>query len=183
MTDNCSHEKPIEDYIRAIPDFPKPGILFRDITTLLKEPRGMRMVVDQIVHAWAGKQIDKVAGIEARGFILGGAIAHQLSAGFVAIRKSGKLPSATISEAYQLEYGSEVLEIHTDAVVAHEKILVVDDLLATGGTVGASMRLLERLGAIIVGCSFIVNLPDLGGQKKLAAEGIEMHSLCEFSGA
>lgn len=172
----------ITDYVRTIPDFPVPGIMFRDVTTLFKDPRGLRMAVDQLLLPWQGTQIDKVAGLEARGFVIGGAVAHQISAGFVLIRKQGKLPSTTLTESYELEYGSEVMEIHDDSVLPGEKVLLVDDLLATGGTAVAGIRLLERLGADIAGCAFVINLPDLGGQKRLADLGMRVHCLCEFEG-
>lgn len=172
----------IKDYVRTIPDFPAPGIMFRDVTTLFKDPRGLRMAVDQLLLPWQGTRIDKVAGLEARGFVLGGAVAHQISSGFVLIRKQGKLPSTTLSESYELEYGSEVMEIHDDSVLPGEKVLLVDDLLATGGTAVAGIRLLERLGADIAGCAFVINLPDLGGHRRLADLGMQVHWLCEFEG-
>ena len=172
----------IKDYVRAIPDFPVPGIMFRDVTTLFKDPRGLRMAVDQLLLPWQGTQIDKVAGLEARGFVIGGAVAHQISAGFVLVRKQGKLPSTTLAESYELEYGSEVMEIHDDSVLPGERVLLVDDLLATGGTAVAGIRLLERLGADIAGCAFVINLPDLGGQRRLADLGMRVHCLCEFEG-
>ncbi|MEJ1997666.1 MAG: adenine phosphoribosyltransferase [Maritimibacter sp.] len=175
--------KTVKDYIRTIVDFPHEGIMFRDVTTLFSDPRGFRMCIDQMLHPYAGQRIDKVVGLEARGFIIGGAIAHQLSLGFVPIRKKGKLPGATLSEAYQLEYGEAVMEIHDDAIQPGEKVLVVDDLLATGGTAAAGIKLIERLGGEIVGCSFIVDLPDLGGRKVLENLGIEVEVLCEFEGA
>ena len=172
----------IKDYVRTIPDFPVPGIMFRDVTTLFKDPRGLRMAVDQLLLPWQGTQIDKVAGLEARGFVIGGAVAHQISAGFVLIRKQGKLPSKTLSENYELEYGSEVMEIHDDSVLPGEKVLLIDDLLATGGTAVAGIRLLERLGAEITGCAFVINLPDLGGQRRLEELGMRVYCLCEFEG-
>ena len=174
--------KTVQDYIRTIVDFPHEGILFRDVTTLFSEPRGFRMAVDQMLHPYAGEQIDKVVGLEARGFILGGAIAHQLGAGFVPIRKKGKLPGATISQEYTLEYGAAVVEVHDDAIQAGERILLVDDLLATGGTAEAGIKLVERLGGEIMGCAFIVNLPNLGGGEKLKAMGMDVHVLCDFEG-
>ncbi len=174
--------KSVKDYIRTIVDFPHEGILFRDVTTLFADPRGFRMAVDQMLHPYAGQRIDKVVGLEARGFILGGAIAHQLGTGFVPIRKKGKLPGTTISQDYTLEYGEAIVEIHDDAVAPGESILLVDDLLATGGTAEAGIKLLERLGANIVGCDFIIDLPDLGGRKKLEGMGMEVHVLCEFEG-
>ena len=172
----------VKDYIRTIPDFPHAGIMFRDVTTLFADPRGFRMAIDQMLHPYAGMRIDKVVGLEARGFILGGAIAHQLGTGFVPIRKAGKLPGATLSQDYKLEYGEATVEIHDDAIKAGEKILVVDDLLATGGTAAAGIKLIERLGGEIVSCSFIIDLPELGGSKVLESMGMDVHVLCEFEG-
>lgn len=174
--------KQVKDYIRTIADFPHEGILFRDVTTLFSDARGFRMAVDQMLHPHAGERIDKVVGLEARGFILGGAIAHQLGMGFVPVRKKGKLPGTTISEEYALEYGEAIVEIHDDAIQAGESILLVDDLLATGGTAEAGIKLIERLGGKIVGCSFIIDLPELGGRKRLEAMGHDVHALCEFEG-
>ncbi len=175
--------KTVKDYIRTIPDFPHEGIMFRDVTTLFGDARGFRSAIDQLLHPYAGERIDKVVGLEARGFILGGAIAHQLSVGFVPIRKKGKLPGKTIEQAYQLEYGEAVMEVHDDAIQAGERILMVDDLLATGGTAEAGIRLIERMGGEIVSCAFVIDLPELGGRKKLEALGMDVHSLCEFEGA
>ena len=175
--------KSVKDYIRTIVDFPHEGIMFRDVTTLFADPRGFRMAIDQMLHPYAGMQIDKVVGLEARGFILGGAIAHQLTVGFVPIRKKGKLPGAVISEAYTLEYGEAVMEIHDDAISEGENILVVDDLLATGGTAAAGVRLIKRLGGNIVSTSFIIDLPELGGRKLLEEQGLDVNVLCEFEGA
>ncbi|SMX42167.1 adenine phosphoribosyltransferase [Maliponia aquimaris] len=172
----------IKDYIRTIVDFPHEGILFRDVTTLFADPRGFRMAIDQLLLPYAGVRFDKVVGLEARGFILGGAVAHQLSAGFVPVRKKGKLPGAVISEEYQLEYGEAVVEIHDDAIEAGEKVLLVDDLLATGGTAEAGIKLIERLGGEIIGCAFVIDLPDLGGRKRLEAMGMDVHALCAFEG-
>ncbi len=174
--------KTVKDYIRTIVDFPHEGILFRDVTTLFADPRGMRMAIDQMLHPYAGQPIDKVVGLEARGFIIGGAIAHQLGTGFVPIRKKGKLPGETHSQAYTLEYGEAVVEMHTDAIQPGERVLLVDDLLATGGTAGAGIKLLERVGADIIGCAFIVDLPELGGRKILQDMGMDVHILCEFEG-
>ncbi|MFN3824588.1 MAG: adenine phosphoribosyltransferase [Pseudorhodobacter sp.] len=174
--------KTVKDYIRTIVDFPHEGILFRDVTTLFADARGFRMAVDQLLAPYAGLRIDKVAGLEARGFILGGAVAHQLSTGFVPIRKKGKLPGQTISQSYTLEYGEAVVEVHEDALQPGERVLLVDDLLATGGTAEAGIRLLERLGAEIVGCAFVVDLPDLGGRRRLESMGMALHTLCEFEG-
>ncbi|HVP84291.1 MAG TPA: adenine phosphoribosyltransferase [Rhizomicrobium sp.] len=170
------------DAIRTIPDYPKPGIMFRDITTLLGNPRAFRAAVDQLVQPYAGVRIDKVAGIEARGFILGGAVAHQLSTGFVPIRKKGKLPHTVIGEDYDLEYGKDRVEIHADAVKKGDNVLLIDDLIATGGTAFAAIKLLERAGAKVVGCSFVIDLPDLGGADKLRALGKEVISLVAFGG-
>ncbi len=172
----------LKSVIRTIPDYPKPGILFRDITTLLTDACGFRRAIDALVLPLAGSKIDKVAGIEARGFILGGAVAHQLSVGFVPVRKKGKLPYKTIAERYDLEYGVDEVEIHIDAVKKGEKVLLVDDLVATGGTAAAAIRLLERAGAEVVLCVFIVDLPDLGGAAKLRAMGKEVVTLVAFEG-
>ncbi|MEE2859272.1 MAG: adenine phosphoribosyltransferase [Pseudomonadota bacterium] len=173
----------VKDYVRSIHDFPHEGIIFRDVTTLFADARGFRMAVDQILHAYAGTRIDKVVGLEARGFILGGAVAHQLSTGFVPIRKKGKLPGTVISEAYQLEYGEAIMEIHDDAVRADEKVLIVDDLLATGGTAAAAITLCRRLGAEVIGCAFVIDLPELGGRRVLEGLDMPVHALCEFEGA
>ncbi len=172
----------LRSVIRSIPDYPKPGIMFRDVTTLLADARGFRRAIDELVQPLAGAKIDKVAGIEARGFILGGATAHQLSVGFVPIRKKGKLPYKTIGERYELEYGVDEVEIHIDAVNPGEKVLLVDDLIATGGTASAAIKLLERTGADVVLCSFVVDLPDLGGADKLRAMGKQVAALVAFEG-
>ncbi|SNY51156.1 adenine phosphoribosyltransferase [Pseudooceanicola antarcticus] len=174
--------KAVKDYIRTIPDFPHEGIMFRDVTTLFGDPRGLRLAVDQMLHPYAGRRIDKVVGLEARGFILGGAIAHQLGLGFVPVRKKGKLPAATIGERYTLEYGEAEVEIHDDAIQPGESVLLVDDLLATGGTAEAGIKLIERLGGQIASCAFLVDLPELGGRKKLEGMGMEVFTLCEFEG-
>jgi adenine phosphoribosyltransferase len=168
--------------IRSIPDYPKAGIVFRDITTLLGNPRAFRAAVDQLVQPYAGVRIDKVAGIEARGFILGGAVAHQLSTGFIPVRKKGKLPWKTMGEDYALEYGTDRVEIHEDAVIKGEHVIVVDDLIATGGTAFAGIKLLERAGAKVVGCCFVIDLPDLGGADKIRALGKEVTTLVAFEG-
>ncbi len=175
-------QKSVKDYIRTIVDFPHEGILFRDVTTLFADPRGFRMAVDQLLAPYAGRRIDKVAGLEARGFILGGAVAHQLSCGFVPIRKKGKLPGRTIAQGDKLEYGEAVMEVHEDAMAPGETVLLVDDLLATGGTAEAGISLIERLGAQVTGCAFVVDLPDLGGRKRLEGLGMEVHALCAFEG-
>lgn len=168
--------------IRSIPDYPKPGIVFRDITTLLGNPRAFRRAVDELVQPYAGTKIDKIAGMEARGFILGGAVAHQLSAGFVPIRKKGKLPHTTIRIAYSLEYGVDEMEMHVDAVQPGEKVILVDDLIATGGTAEGAVKLLRQMGADIVSACFVIDLPELGGRKKLEDLGVEVRTLVEFSG-
>ncbi len=172
----------VKDYIRTIPDFPHEGIMFRDVTTLFLDPRGFRMAVDQMLAPYAGQRFDKVAGLEARGFILGGAIAHQLSVGFVPIRKKGKLPGKTIEQSYTLEYGEATMELHDDSLQPGEKVLLVDDLLATGGTAEAGIKLIEKLGAEVIGCSFIIDLPALGGREKLESLGMDVKVLCEFEG-
>lgn len=175
-------EKPLKDYIRTIPDYPKPGIQFRDITTLLSDAQGFRQAVDAMVQPFAGKRITQVAGIESRGFILGGAVAHQLSAGFIPLRKKGKLPHATVSIAYSLEYGVDEMEIHRDAVTKGDKVLLVDDLIATGGTAEAACRLIKQLGAEIVAACFVIDLPELGGADKIRKLGIPVRSLIAFDG-
>ena len=168
--------------IRTIPDYPKPGIMFRDITTLLGDARAFRRAVDELVHPYAGGKVDKIAGIEARGFILGGAVAHQLSAGFVPIRKKGKLPHQTVSIAYSLEYGVDAMEMHADAIGQEERVILVDDLIATGGTAIAAVNLLRQIGADIVGACFIIDLPDLGGAEKLRALDVDVRTLMSFEG-
>ncbi len=172
----------LRDSIRTIPDYPKPGIMFRDITTLLGDARAFRRAIDELVQPWAGTKIDKVAGIEARGFILGGAVAHQLSAGFVPIRKKGKLPHDTVSIAYSLEYGIDEMEMHRDAVAPGERVILVDDLVATGGTAAAAVALLKRIGADVAACCFVVDLPDLGGAQKIRDLGVPVRTLMEFGG-
>jgi len=172
----------LKDAIRTIPDYPKPGIMFRDITTLLGDARAFRRTVDELVQPYAGLKVDKVAGIEARGFILGGAVAHQLSAGFVPIRKKGKLPHATVSIAYSLEYGLDEMEMHEDAVQAGERVILVDDLIATGGTATAAVKLLQRIGAEVVAAVFVIDLPDLGGADRLRALRVPVRTLIGFEG-
>jgi len=172
----------LEQAIRAIPDYPKDGIIFRDVTTLLGDASAFRRSVDELVHPYSGSQIDYVAGIEARGFILGGAMAHQLSCGFIPIRKKGKLPSDSISIEYDLEYGQDELEIHRDAFKSGSRVLMVDDLIATGGTAIASVNLLRELQASIVGSCFVIDLPALGGRKKLNKMGVAVRTLVEFDG-
>ena len=168
--------------IRTIPDYPKPGVMFRDITTLLGDARAFRRAVDELVQPFAGMKIDKVAGLEARGFILGGAVAHQLSAGFVPLRKKGKLPHQTRAVEYALEYGSDSMEMHLDAVRAGEKVLLVDDLIATGGTALAAVQLLREADAEIMGAVFVVDLPELGGADRLRAAAVKVSTLVAFEG-
>jgi adenine phosphoribosyltransferase len=173
---------PIKSRIRTIPDHPKPGIQFRDITTLLLDPSGLKAAVDQLVEPYGDRRIGKVAGIEARGFILGGAVAVALDVGFVPVRKPGKLPGDTIGQDYTLEYGTDRLEVHSDALGPDDRVLLVDDLIATGGTAEAAIALIERSGADLVGCAFVVDLPDLGGRKRIEAAGHAVSVLCEFTG-
>ncbi len=175
-------ENDLKAAIRTIPDYPKPGIMFRDITTLLGNPRAFRRAVDELVQPWAGSKIDKIAGIEARGFIIGGAIAHQLSAGFIPIRKKGKLPHKSVSVAYSLEYGLDEMEMHEDAVGKGERVILVDDLIATGGTAEGAVKLLRQMGADVVAAVFMVDLPDLGGAAKLRALGVNVRTLVTFEG-
>ena len=173
----------IKSLIRTIPDYPHKGIMFRDITTLLRDPRGFRKTVDELVQPHAGVRIDKVAGIEARGFILGGAVAHQLAIGFVPLRKRGKLPHQTIGQDYQLEYGTDRVEMHIDAIEDGDNVLLIDDLIATGGTAEAAIKLIRRAGGEVVGCSFVIDLPELGGRRRLEEMGVKVLALCEFEGA
>lgn len=175
-------ESEFADTIRSIPDYPRPGILFRDITTLLGDARAFRRAVDELVQPWAGTKIDKVAGIEARGFILGGAVAHQLSAGFVPIRKKGKLPYQTVRMSYTLEYGEDEIEMHMDAIQPGERVLLVDDLLATGGTAEGAVKLLRACGAQVEAACFVVNLEDLGGAQKLQTLNVPVRTLVSFPG-
>lgn len=172
----------LADAIRTIPDYPKPGILFRDITTLLGDARAFRRAVDELVQPFAGTKIDKVAGVEARGFILGGAVAHQLSAGFAPVRKKGKLPAETLRQTYALEYGEDEVEIHVDAFRPGDSVLLVDDLIATGGTAEAAIKLIRRAGAQVVGAAFVIDLPDLGGAAKIEAMGVPAKALVSFPG-
>ena len=175
-------DRPLTDYIRTIPDFPVPGVQFRDVTTLFSDAEGFRRAVDELAAPYAGDGIDVVVAMDARGFILGGAVAYKLGLPFVPIRKKGKLPGKTIVEAYSLEYGDAIVEIHDDAFTAGARVLLLDDLLATGGTAVAGVKLIERLGGHIVAASFVVNLPDLGGEKRLKSMGLEVHTLCSFEG-
>jgi adenine phosphoribosyltransferase len=179
---NSSISNILRDAIRTIPDYPKPGILFRDITTLLGNARAFRRAVDELVQPFAGGKVDQVAGIEARGFILGGAVAHQLSAGFIPIRKKGKLPHDKVSIAYSLEYGVDEMEVHKDAITPGQSVILIDDLIATGGTAVAAAKLLQGLGAYVEAACFVIDLPDLGGRKKLEALGVPVRTLLAFEG-
>jgi adenine phosphoribosyltransferase len=175
-------ENDLRSAIRSIPDYPKPGIMFRDITTLLGDARAFRRAVDELVQPWAGSKIDKVAGMEARGFILGGAVAHQVSAGFIPIRKKGKLPHKRVSIAYSLEYGLDQMEMHEDAVVAGERVILVDDLIATGGTAEGAVKLLRQMGANVLAACFIIDLPELGGADKIRKLDVPVRTLVSFEG-
>ncbi len=173
---------PIKSRIRTIPHYPKQGIMFRDITTLLKDPVGLRVTIDEIVKRYKGHKVTKVAGIESRGFIIGAPVAYLLGVGFVPIRKKGKLPGETIGHDYELEYGADRIEIHTDAISKGEKILLVDDLIATGGTAEAAATLIGKMGGEVIECCFVVDLPDIGGRKRLEKHGLKVFALCEFEG-
>ena len=175
---------PIKSKIRTIPDYPKKGIMFRDITTLIKDPVGFRLVIDNMSQRYIKGNIkfDIIVGIESRGFIIGGALAYALGKGFIPIRKKGKLPGKTIKHEYALEYGTDTIEIHKDALKKGTKVLLVDDLLATGGTALASAALIEKLGGIVTEMAFIVDLPEVGGAKKLKSKGYKIFALTEFEG-
>jgi adenine phosphoribosyltransferase len=177
-----TYDHDLKATVRTSPDYPKKGILFRDITTLLADARAFRRAVDELVQPWAGLKIDKVAGIEARGFILGGAVAHQVSAGFVPIRKKGKLPHNTVRIAYSLEYGIDEMEMHVDAIQPGERVILVDDLIATGGTAEGAVKLLRQIGANVLAACFIIDLPDLGGADKLRAMDVPVRTLMAFEG-
>ena len=172
----------ISTLIRTVPNFPKPGVLFRDITTLLKEADGFHTVIEQFGSAYRDLQVDKVAAIESRGFIIGAALAYKLKVGFVPIRKAGKLPAENFGQDYQLEYGSDRLEMHRDAIQSTERVVLVDDLIATGGTARAALTLIEIAGGLVVGCGFVVDLPDLGGRARLESLGYPVLALCQFAG-
>ena len=172
----------IKTLIRTIPHYPHQGIMFRDITTLLKDPVGLRSTIDQLVKRYKGTGIDKVAGIESRGFIIAAPLAYELGVGFVPIRKKGKLPAETIGHDYQLEYGADRIEIHVDAIERGDRVLLVDDLIATGGTAEAAATLIRNMGAEVVECCFIIDLPDIGGRKRLEKMGLKVFALCEFEG-
>ena len=173
---------PIKSRIRTIPDHPKPGIQFRDITTLLQDPVGLRLSVEGLVKPFQGEKIDKVVAIEARGFILGGAVAVELGVGFVPVRKPGKLPYETIGQDYELEYGTDRIEMHTDAIAPGERVLLIDDLIATGGTAEAAIHVIEQAGGQIVGVGVVIDLPEVGGRKRIEALGHELLALCAFEG-
>jgi adenine phosphoribosyltransferase len=173
---------PIKSRIRTIPNYPKPGVMFRDITTLLKDPVGLQKSVDEIVSRYKGQKLDKIVGIESRGFIIGSVVAYLLGVGFVPIRKQGKLPAETVGHDYELEYGTDRVEIHVDAISKGERILLVDDLIATGGTALAACTLIEQMGGEVAECCFVIDLPDLGGRKRLEAHGHKVFALCEFEG-
>jgi adenine phosphoribosyltransferase len=172
----------IKSRIRTVPHYPKQGIQFRDITTLLKDPVGFKITIDDMVRRYKDEKIDKIAGIESRGFILGAPLAYALGKGFIPIRKKGKLPAETIGHDYELEYGTDRIEIHTDAIAKGEKILLVDDLIATGGTAEAACKLIEMMGGKVVECSFVIDLPDIGGRGRLEKMGQKVFALCEFEG-
>jgi adenine phosphoribosyltransferase len=172
----------LKSRIRTVPHYPKQGVMFRDITTLLKDPEGFRDTINELANRYAGVKIDRVAGIEARGFIVGAALAYHLGLGFVPIRKKGKLPAETVGQDYELEYGTDRIEMHVDAVSHGDRVLLVDDLIATGGTAGAACKLIESMGGTVVECCFIVELPDLGGRARLEKHGHKVFALCEFEG-
>ena len=172
----------VRSLIRTVPDFPKPGILFRDITTLLKDAAGFRSVVEELAAAYRDDGVDKVAGIESRGFIIGAALAYRMQAGFVPIRKAGKLPAENFGQDYELEYGADRLEVHRDAIGAGERVLLVDDLIATGGTAEAALRLIRIAGGTVAGCAFVIDLPDLGGRARLERAGYPVLAVCHFPG-
>ena len=173
---------PVKSRIRTIPHYPRHGILFRDITTLLKDPIGFRIAIDELAGRYAGQDIAKIVAIESRGFLVGAPLAYKLGVGFVPIRKKGKLPAATIGHDYDLEYGSDRVEIHQDAIEPGERVLLVDDLIATGGTAEAACVLIEKLGGVVVECAFLVDLPEVGGRKRLEQQGRSVFALCAFDG-
>jgi len=172
----------IRDHIRTVPDWPQPGVQFRDITPLLSNPRVFRVLIDLFVHRYFDARPTAVAGLDARGFIIGSVLAYELNVGFIPIRKKGKLPFTTVAETYELEYGSATVEMHTDAVAPGSRVVLVDDLVATGGTMMAGARLLQRLGAQVLECAAIVDLPELGGSAKVREQGLKLHTLVDFAG-
>ncbi len=173
---------PIKSRIRTVPHYPHQGIMFRDITTLLKDPVGLRATIHEIINRYKGMKIDKVAGIESRGFIIGTPVAYELGLGFVPVRKKGKLPAQTVGRDYQLEYGTDRIEIHTDAIQKGDRVLLVDDLIATGGTAEAAAGLIQDMGGTVVECCFVIDLPDVGGRARLEKLGHKVFALCEFEG-
>ena len=173
---------PIKSLIRTVPHYPKRGIMFRDITTLLKDPVGFRLTISECVKRYRGEKIDKIAAIESRGFIIGAALAYELGVGFVPIRKKGKLPAETVGHDYELEYGFDRIELHVDAIARGERVLLVDDLIATGGTAEAAIKLIEKMGGTIVEFCAVIDLPDLGGRKRLEKLRHKVFTLCEFEG-
>jgi len=173
---------PIKSLIRTVPHYPHQGIMFRDITTLLKDPVGLRAMIHEISNKYKHIKIDKVAGIESRGFIVGTPVAYELGLGFVPIRKQGKLPAETVGCDYDLEYGSDRIEIHTDAIQSGDRVLLVDDLIATGGTAEAAVKLIQEMGGVVVECCFVIDLPDIGGRARLEKMGQKVFALCEFEG-
>jgi adenine phosphoribosyltransferase len=172
----------IKSHIRTVPHYPRPGIMFRDITTLLKDPVGFRVTIQEIVNRYRDEKIDKVAAIESRGFIVGAPVAFSLGVGFVPIRKKGKLPAEAIGHDYELEYGRDRIEIHVDAIGPGDRVLLLDDLVATGGTAEAAWQLIQKMGGIVVGCCFVIDLPDIGGRRRLEKHGLKVFSLCQFEG-
>ena len=173
---------PIRSRIRTVPDYPKPGVMFRDITTLLKDPIGLSIAIDELTRHYADFGVDKVAGIEARGFIIAAPLAYTLGKGFVPIRKHGKLPAATVGQDYDLEYGTDRVEVHVDAIEPGDRVLVIDDLIATGGTAAATCLLIGTMGGVVAGCGFVIELPDLGGRARLEQQGHPVFALCAFEG-
>ncbi len=172
----------IRSLVRTVPDFPKPGVLFRDITTLLKDAEGFRFVVEKLAAAYRDSRVDKIAAIESRGFIVGAAVAYRLKVGFVPVRKAGKLPAENFGQDYELEYGTDRLELHRDAIRPNERVVLVDDLIATGGTAQAALRLIGIAGGRVIGCAFVIDLPELGGRARLEKAGVPVLALCQFAG-
>ncbi|MEZ9130339.1 adenine phosphoribosyltransferase [Vibrio breoganii] len=179
---NIEKQVLIKASIKSIPDYPKPGILFRDVTSLMEDAKAYQATIEMLIERYQGMGFTKVVGTEARGFLFGAPLALELGVGFVPVRKPGKLPRNTISQSYELEYGTDVLEIHTDAITEGDKVLVVDDLLATGGTIEATTKLIRQLGGVVEHAAFVINLPEIGGDKRIEKMGIEVFSLCEFDG-
>ena len=174
--------KKVEDYVRSIPDFPEKGVIFRDITTVIQDPEGFRLAINEMKDLLKGLDFDMIAGAESRGFIFGAPLAYAMGKGFVLIRKKGKLPAATIGEDYDMEYGTSTIEVHTDAISPGNRILLIDDLIATGGTAEAAVKLIRKCGGEVVECAFLVNLPELGGNERLREIGCPTFSLCAFDG-